>query len=162
MLGFVCDLLPAVLQDCILSADPDEVLPDVNSLLLTVNREGLSELREQQEKRRAAQAAGPPAAAGARQQPAVGLLLCSREWVGLELQHTGSWQLSLVYTDEHLKFFGQVSCAACPGPVSDAALPKLASFKLAWPSQKDMHSLWHCKLRKSTQACCKDCAALPA
>jgi hypothetical protein len=107
--------LSVLLQDCILSADPDEVLPDVNSLLLTVNREGLSELREQQEKRRAAaQAAGPPAAAAARQPPAAGLLLCSREWVGLELQHTGSWQLSLVYTDEHLRFFGQVGSAVCP------------------------------------------------
>jgi hypothetical protein len=118
MMSEVC--LPALPQDCILSADTDEVLPDVNSLLLTVNREGLRELREQQEKRRAAaQAAGPAAAAGARQPPAAGLLLCSREWVGLELQHIGSWQLSLVYTDEHLRFFGQVGCAVCP--VSEAA-----------------------------------------
>lgn len=112
----VCATLPMLLQqDCILSADPDEVLPDPRALLITINREALAELREQQEKRRKALlAAGPPPAAAAaaggavRQQPAVGLMLCSKEWAGLELQHSGSWQLSLVYTDEQLRFFGQV------------------------------------------------------
>lgn len=107
-------MLMLLRQDCILSADPDEVLPDPRALLITLNKEALAELREQQEKRRRALlAAGPPPAAAAvggavRQQPAVGLMLCSKEWAGLELQHSGSWQLSLVYTDEQLRFFGQV------------------------------------------------------
>jgi hypothetical protein len=37
-----------------------------------------------------------------------GVMLSSREWVGLELHHAGSWQLSLVYTDQQLRFFSQV------------------------------------------------------
>jgi hypothetical protein len=101
-------------QDCILSADPDEVLPDPRCLLITLNREPLVKLREQRQdkQRKAFLAAGQqqPAAAGVapKQPPAVGLMLCSKEWAGLELQHAGSWQLSLVYTDEQIKSFGQV------------------------------------------------------
>ena len=108
------------MQECISCAGPDEVLPDCDALLLKYNSEGLEDLRAWQEERRRAEHAAavqlPGAASsssGSAALPAsAGLMLCSREWVGLELQHTGSWQLSLVYTDEQLRCFSQVSMPA--------------------------------------------------
>lgn len=104
------------MQECISCAGPDEVLPDCDALLLKYNSEGLEDLRAWQEDRRRAEHAAaaaaqlPGAASSSAALPAsAGLMLCSREWVGLELQHTGSWQLSLVYTDEQLRCFSQVS-----------------------------------------------------
>jgi len=118
-------------------ADPSEVLPDPAALILTYDQDGLAALRadrlKAQEARRAAQAGGSTAAAAAaglgsaiplrphsgspgfssRKEvlPAVvtgGLMVCSSEWLALDLRHAGSWQLSLVYTDEQLRHFSKV------------------------------------------------------
>lgn len=118
-------------------ADPSEVLPDPSSLILTYDQDGLAALRadrlKAQETRRAAQAGGSTAAAAtgfgsvipmrphtagspgisSRKEvlPAVvtgGLMVCSSEWLALDLRHAGSWQLSLVYTDEQLRHFSKV------------------------------------------------------
>jgi hypothetical protein len=125
--------LPACLQDCVLSAGPDEVLPDPEALLLTCDTAELASKRRQvqerqQQRQPAQQGWGSAAAAGAggsvpgavsgagsvpRDAPldaraTGGLLACSGEWVALQLRHTGSWQLSLVYNDEQLRTFTKV------------------------------------------------------
>lgn len=137
-----------------MSADPDEVLPDPTALLITLNKAAINSLRDdQQRKLRALAEAGP--AAAARQQPAVGLVLCSKEWAGLELQHTGSWQLSLVYNDEQLRFFGQV----CKGPCMQAvwALKPCALLRKMNMQQctcvHTQHGLRHAILARRTTAC---------
>ena len=135
-------------QDCVLSAGPDEVLPDPNDLLVWFDKDALfafrlermRQIQQQAEaaaSKGAAAAAAAPAVAAAVQHSATpgrssvsspssmvkqinanitgGLMLCSREWIGLELQHAGSWQLSLVYTDEQLRMFSRVRRSASPG-----------------------------------------------
>lgn len=102
------------MQECISSAGPHEVLPECESLVFSANSEALHDLRSFQDRRQAAAAAAAQQAAAASSSGSAGaacpkgLILCSREWVGLDLQHTGSWQLSLVYTSEQLRMFGQV------------------------------------------------------
>jgi hypothetical protein len=107
------------------------VLPECESLVFSAHSEALHDLRSLQDRRQAI-AAQQAAAAGSSSSAAAahpkGLMLCSKEWVGLDLQHTGSWQLSLVYTSEQLKMFSQVGAQRMPIWCGFFKLPTILPF----------------------------------
>lgn len=135
--------LPFPLQECVLAAGPDEVLPKPDLLVLTLNEPAVQAIRRAKTEQQAAAAqehkqqqhgAGAGAGGVTRTTSSIsggggssvvprydvratgGLALCSKEWLGLELQHAGSWQLSLLYNGEQLKTFSKVRwCCWCCG-----------------------------------------------
>jgi hypothetical protein len=98
----------------------DDPLPDAACLHLSINADALKELRKQKLKKQqqqqpgisqpdAAAAAAPEGLLGAAGAAATGGLWgCAAEWAGLSCRHSGSWQLSLLYSPEELGRFSLV------------------------------------------------------
>lgn len=87
------------MQDLVAGADAtSDPLPDSSCLHVSVGQPGIGE---------AARAGPPPSARGSSSND--GLMLRCTEWDGLHMQHTGSWQLSLLYTPQQLRCFAHVS-----------------------------------------------------
>jgi hypothetical protein len=94
----------------------DDPLPDASCLHLSINAAALTELRAMKQKQQqpglsqpgaaAAASAGVLGAGGAA--ATGGLWGCAAEWAGLSCCHSGSWQLSLLYSPEELGRFGVV------------------------------------------------------
>ncbi|KAF6260436.1 hypothetical protein COO60DRAFT_891176 [Scenedesmus sp. NREL 46B-D3] len=110
--------LELLLHDLVSSADnPDDPLPDPACLHLSINSAALADLRalkQQQLQPDTSQAPTAPAAAAAASAAVLGaaggaatggLWGCAAEWAGLSCRHSGSWQLSLLYSPEELARF---------------------------------------------------------
>jgi hypothetical protein len=98
-------------------ASHDDPLPDASCLHLSINAAALTELRAMKQKQKQLEASQAGAAAATATAAVLGaggaattggLWGCAAEWAGLSCRHSGSWQLSLLYSPEELARFSTV------------------------------------------------------